>query len=167
METITTGNLDVGAVDNDSSSTSVASRVVSPPGVPGDVLDEQHVDISRALFRNDDAAIRDNIPSQHLCPMVQEPPFVAVYFELPNTDGTTTTPSSQQVYERSALYRFVGAQHEFPSDAQFTLFHPFTRVPILRNRDDRQLLGLIREPTLFNYKQRREYLMLETRVCGV
>ena len=118
METITTGNLaDVGAVDTDSSSTSVASRVVSPPGVPGDVLDEQHVDLSRALFRNDDAAIRDNIPSQHLCPMVREPPFVAVYFELPNTDGTTTTPSSRQVYERSALYRFVGAQHEFPSDA--------------------------------------------------
>ena len=105
METITTGSLaDVSAVDNDSSSTSVASRVVSPPGVPGDALDEQHMKLSRALFRNDIAAIRDNIPSQHLCPMVQEPSLVAVHFDLSNTDGTTTTPTSRQVFTHNRHY---------------------------------------------------------------
>ena len=51
METSTTENLaDVGAVDNDSSSTSVASRVFSPSGVPGDALDEQHTGLSRAKW---------------------------------------------------------------------------------------------------------------------
>jgi hypothetical protein len=65
--------------------------------------------------------------------MVQEPPFSAVYFDLPNNDGTTTTPTSRQVYEHSALYRFVGSQYEFPSPAQFFLYHPFTRVRIARN----------------------------------
>ena len=63
--------------------------------------------------------------------MVQEPPFVAVYFNLPSTDGTTTTPKSQQVYEQLALHQLVGTQGELRS--RRTLSHPFTRVRIARN----------------------------------
>ena len=51
-----------------------------------------------------------DIPNQHICPLVQEPPFDAVHFDVPSANGTTTTPTSQQVYEKSALYRFVGTQ---------------------------------------------------------
>ena len=63
--------------------------------------------------------------------MVQEPPSVAVYFNLPSTDGTTTTPKSQQVYEQLALYRFLGTQGKLR--LQRTLSHPFTCVRIARN----------------------------------
>ena len=63
--------------------------------------------------------------------MVQEPPSVAVYLNLPSTDGTTATPKSQQVYEQLALYRFVGTQGKLRS--RRTLSHPFTRVRIARN----------------------------------
>ena len=41
-----------------------------------------------------------DIPSQHICPLVQEPPFDAVHFDVPSANGTTTTPTSQQVYEK-------------------------------------------------------------------
>ena len=130
------GIADISALGSDVSSATaatVASRVVSPPGVPGDMAEEQYGDISCAFFRNYDAAIQDNIPSQHLCPMGQEPPCFAVYFNFPNTDGTTTTPTSWQVYKQSALYWFVGSQYEFPAPAQFSLYHPFTRVGIAQN----------------------------------
>jgi hypothetical protein len=73
-----------------------------------------------------------DIPSQHICPLVQEPPFDAVHFDVPSANGTTTTtPTSQQVYEKSALYRFVGTQGDL--SLRRTLTHPFTRVRIARN----------------------------------
>ena len=100
MDTSTTGNLvNASALDDDASSADVVLRVISPPSVPGDAVYEQHDDLSHSLFGNDTAAIRDNIPSQHLCPIAQEPPFDAVHFNLPSTNGTTTAPNSQQVYE--------------------------------------------------------------------
>jgi hypothetical protein len=120
------------AMDNNTSSATAAPCVISPPGVPGDAADEQHGDLSRALFGNDTAAVQENnIPSQHFCPMIQEPPFEAVHFDVPSTNGTTTTPTSQQVYEKSALYRVIGTQGEF--SLRRTLTHPFTRVRIARN----------------------------------
>ena len=64
-----------------------------------------------------------DIPSQHFCPLVQEPPFDAVHVDVPSANGTTTTPTSQQVYEKSALYRFVGTQGDLPKDPH-TSFHP-------------------------------------------
>jgi hypothetical protein len=72
-----------------------------------------------------------DIPSQHICPLVQEPPFDAVHFDVPSANGTTTTPTSQQVYEKSALYRFVGTQGDL--SLRRTLTHPFTRVQIALN----------------------------------
>jgi hypothetical protein len=72
-----------------------------------------------------------DFPNQHICPLVQEPPFDAVHFDVPSANGTTTTPTSQQVYEKSALYRFVGTQGDL--SLRRTLTHPFTRVQIARN----------------------------------
>jgi hypothetical protein len=72
-----------------------------------------------------------DFPNQHICPLVQEPPFDAVHFDVPSANGTTTTPTSQQVYEKSALYRFVGTQGDL--SLRRTLTHPFTRVRIARN----------------------------------
>ena len=132
METSTTGNLaNASALYDDASSADVVLHVISPPSVPGDAVYEQHDDLSRSLFGNDTAAIRDNIPSQHLCPIVQEPPFDAVHFDLPSTNGTTTAPNSQQVYKKLALYRLVGTQGAMSS--QRTLSCPFTRVGIAQN----------------------------------
>jgi hypothetical protein len=120
------------AMGNNASSATAAPHVISPSGVPGDAADEQHGDFSRALFGNDTAAVEENnIPSQHFCPMIQEPPFDAIHFDVPSANGTTTTPKSQQVYEKSALYRFIGTQGEL--SLQRTLTHPFTRVRIAQN----------------------------------
>jgi hypothetical protein len=71
---------DFRALDNGASSGTAAPRVISPPGVPGDVADVQHGD--------DTAVVRENIPSQHLCPMIQEPPFDAVHSVVPIANGT-------------------------------------------------------------------------------
>jgi len=100
--------------------------------VHSEVVDEQHDDPSPSLFENDAETIRHNIPSQHICPIVRDPPFEAVHFDLPSTNGTTTAPINQQVYERSALYRFVSTRSAMSSTT--TLSHPLTRVQIERNR---------------------------------
>ena len=60
-----------GALENDAPGSAVP-RVISPTRIPGDVAEQPHDDLSRALFNNDTS---DNIPSQHLCPIIQEPPF--------------------------------------------------------------------------------------------
>jgi hypothetical protein len=99
-----------GALKNDAPSSAVP-RVISPTGIPGDTAEQPHDDLSRALFNNDTS---DNIPSQHLCPIIQEPPFDAVHFDVPTRNGATIW--NQQVYERSALYRFIatpGTLREF------------------------------------------------------
>jgi hypothetical protein len=100
--------------------------------VQSEVVDKQHDDPSPSPFENDAETIRHNIPSQHICPIVRDPPFEAVHFDLPSTNGTTTAPINQQVYERSALYRFVGTRSAMSSTT--TLSHPLTRVQIERNR---------------------------------
>ncbi len=63
---------------------SAAPRVISPQGVPGEAAGEQHGDFLQSLFANDPDAVRDNIPSQHMFPIIQEPPFDPVHFNVPN-----------------------------------------------------------------------------------
>ncbi len=70
-------------------------------------MDQNHKGVARALF--DDAVDIDNIPSQHICPLKQEPPVIAVYFDIPNIDGTL----SKQVFERSDLYRWIATPGSF------------------------------------------------------
>ena len=115
-----------GSLENDATSSAVP-RVISPTGIPGDAAEQPHNDLSRALFNNDTS---DNIPSQHLCPIIQEPPFDAVHFDVPTANGATIR--NQQVYERSALYRFIATPGTLRAFRK--IIHPFTRAPIARNR---------------------------------
>ncbi len=85
-----------GALEN------VGPCVISLTGIPGDAAEQPHNDLSRTLFNNDTS---DNIPGQHLCPIIHEPPFDAVHFDVPTANGATIR--NQQVYERSALYQFI------------------------------------------------------------
>ena len=112
-----------GALENVTPSSAVP-RVISPTGIPGDAAEQPHNDLSRALFNNDTS---DNIPSQHLCPIIQEPPFDAVHFDVPTANGATIR--NQQVYERSALYRFIATPGTLR--AFRNIIHPFTRARIV------------------------------------
>ena len=123
------------------------SKNVDAVGISGDTVDHQPP--------GDDSG---NIPSQHLCPIIQEPPFDAVHFDVPSASGTTIP--NQQAYKRSALYQCIATQGT--DSAQRNMYHPFTRSPIARHiawefvrpvvptlqevlHRERQTLGLILE----------------------
>jgi hypothetical protein len=63
----------------------------------------------------------DNIPSQHICPLKQEPPVIAIYFDIPNVDGTL----SEQVFERSDLYWWIATPGSF--QAKRNVCHPINQ----------------------------------------
>ena len=108
-----------------SSSGGEGARVVSP--VNGVTAGPDNAfSVGAAVTGEGEVREDQDIPSQHICPLVQEPPFDAVHFDVPSTNGTTTTPTSQQVYEKSAPYRFVGTQGDL--SLRRTLTHPFSRV---------------------------------------
>ncbi len=113
------------ALDNDTSIVA-ALPVISPTGIPGGAAEQPLNDLFRSLFNNDAA---NNIPSQHLCPITHEPPFDAVHFDVPTTDGATIP--NQQVYERSALYRYIATPGT--SAREGISFTP-SPVPVGRNR---------------------------------
>jgi hypothetical protein len=96
------GNVAIERALANNASLVAAPRVISPTGIPGGATEQPLNDLSRSLFIN---GAGDNIPSQHLCPITQEPPFDAVHFDVPTADGATIP--NQQVYKRSALYRFI------------------------------------------------------------
>jgi hypothetical protein len=104
----------------------VPPGVISPTGISGNAAEVPQDDISRALFNNNTS---NNIPSQHMCPITQEPPFDAVHFDVPTNNGATIL--SQQVYKRLALYRCIATQGR--KSAQSNIIHPFTCAPIARN----------------------------------
>jgi hypothetical protein len=76
-----------GALKNDAPG-SAAPCVISPTGISGDAAEKPHDDLSYALFNNNTL---DNIPSQHLCPITQEPPFDTTHFYVPTANGATIT----------------------------------------------------------------------------
>jgi hypothetical protein len=82
-------------------SSGVRAVILSPPGGDSDQASEQHEGVIRALF-NQEVNVQD-IPSQQICPLTQEPPVVGVYFDIPDRNGDTTN----QVFERSQLYRWI------------------------------------------------------------
>jgi hypothetical protein len=63
-------------------SSRVSGVIVSPPTT------EQHKGVVCALFNNEVNV--DNVPSQHICHLTQEPPIVGVYFNIPHRNGDTT-----------------------------------------------------------------------------
>ncbi len=82
-------------------SSGVHGNIVSPPDADSDKAHEQRKGVVRALF-NQELNLHD-IPSQHICPLTQEPPVVGVYFDVPDINGDVT----DQVFERSQLYRWI------------------------------------------------------------
>jgi hypothetical protein len=74
-----------------------------------------------ALFNDGEGRDVNNIPSQHICPLKQEPPVIGVYFDVPNSDGTI----SEQVFERSDLYRWIGTSGSYR--AKRNVCHPINQ----------------------------------------
>jgi hypothetical protein len=110
--------------NNSSSGSSPAEpRVISPTGIPG-------VDDAAQPLNDFSRTDADDIPSQHYCIIANEPPFDAVHFDVPDSNGTTI--QSGQVYERSAMYRCIGTRGK--NSAFRNIIHPFTRVSIPRLR---------------------------------
>jgi hypothetical protein len=104
-----------------------APRVISPTRIPGGLAEHPHDDLSHALFNNDTSY---NIPSQHLCPITQEPPFDAVHFDVPTANGAMIP--NQQFYERLALYQYNATPGTL--SVRRNIIHPFICAPIARNR---------------------------------
>jgi hypothetical protein len=123
----TSGNVAIDGAPKNNAPASVAPCVISPAGIPGGAAEQPYDDLSRALFNNDTS---ENIPSQHLCPITQEPPIDAVNFDVPTANGAMIP--NQQVYERLALYRYIATPGIL--SARRNIIHPFTRAPIARNR---------------------------------
>ena len=82
------------------SSASFLPVVMSPP----DQAIEHHTGFAQVLFEGE-VDVND-IPSIHICSLLQEPPVVGVNFDVRNEDGGI----SDQVFERSYLYRLTGTQ---------------------------------------------------------
>ena len=86
LEVATSGDAAVqGSLKNEALG-SAAPHVISPTGISGDAVEPPQDDISCALFNNNTSNI---IPSQHLCPITQEPPFDAVHVDVPADNGAT------------------------------------------------------------------------------
>jgi hypothetical protein len=64
----------------------------------------------------------DGIPSQHICSIVREPPFEAVYFDVENAGGALL----EQVFERSSLYRYISFNNEI-GHAGRDVMHPINQ----------------------------------------
>ncbi len=115
-----------GALKNNASGFA-APRVISPTRIPGGAAEQPQNDLSRSLFNKNTL---NNIPSQYLCPITQEPPFDAIHFDVPT--AISATIPNQQVYERSALYRCIAIPGIL--SAIRNIIHPFTHAPIAWNR---------------------------------
>ena len=71
--------------------------LVSPPAESAHASGEAHEDISRTLFNGNKEINVEDIASLYICPLLQEPPFQGVHFDIPDTSGRIT----EQVFERS------------------------------------------------------------------
>ena len=69
-----------------------------------------------------------DIPSRHICCIVFEPPFEAVYFDVENARGGLL----EQVFERSSLYRHVYSHKSGSGDISNKVLHPINRQPVPR-----------------------------------
>jgi hypothetical protein len=124
--------LNRGGIGN---SSGVRAVIVSPPEGDFAQASEQHKGVVRALFNKEINV--DDIPSQHICPLMQESPVVGVYFNIPDRNGDTT----DQVFEWSQLYRWIATrgnlrsrqnishpinQQFVPRPSAWNLVHPIT-----------------------------------------
>jgi hypothetical protein len=112
----------------DTTNANVAS---SQPSIEGNSAASRRAVVSplvRALFPgNEDGIDVDDIPSQHVCPLTQEPPFQGVHFDVPDSTGRI----SDQVFERSELYRWIATPGTL--SARRNVSHPFNRQVVPRS----------------------------------
>jgi hypothetical protein len=94
-----------------------AVRTVTPGGAPTAVHEAPPKDVARSLFIKK-TINPSNIPSQHICPLTQELPFVGVHFDVPDANGVIT----EQVYKQSLLYWFMATLGTM--NAHWNVFHP-------------------------------------------
>ncbi len=99
MSISTTDNVDADAGVRDSFKPSSDSNsgvvgvsavcTVTPGGASTAVHEAPSKDVARSLFI-EEMIDPSNIPSQHICPLTQEPPFVGVHFDVPDANGVIT-----------------------------------------------------------------------------
>jgi hypothetical protein len=70
----------------------------------------------------------NDIPSQHICCIVFEPPFEAVYFDVENAEGGLL----EHVFERSSLYRHISCHKSEFGVISKEVLHPINRQPVPR-----------------------------------
>ena len=120
------------SADNVDAGAGVVARTVSPDGVSTDPAHEPPPeDVSRSLFSDDEMIDPNDIPSQHICSFIQEPPINAVHFDVPNANGGL----SEQVYEHSSLYRFIATPGMLR--ARRNVFHPHNQECVPRTASSR------------------------------
>ena len=86
------------------SSASFLPVVMSPPGQ----AIEQHTGFTQVLFEG--KVDVNDFPNIHICSLSQEPSVAGVHFDVRNEDGGI----SDQVFERSYLYRLIGTPGKSP-----------------------------------------------------
>jgi hypothetical protein len=115
----TTNNNRVDPANARGDSSGVRAVIVSHPGGDSDQASEQHKDVVCDLF-DQEVNVHD-IPSQHICPLMQKPPVVGMYFDIPDRNGDTT----DQVFERSQLYRWIATPENMRSHQNVS--HPINQ----------------------------------------
>jgi hypothetical protein len=75
---------------------------VTPGGASTEVHKPPSEDIARLLFSKE-MINPSNIPSQHICPLTQEPSCEGVHFDVPDANVVI----NEQVYKQSSLYGFI------------------------------------------------------------
>ena len=103
----------------------------SQPSIEGNSAPSHRAIVSplvRALFPgNEDGIDVNDIPSQHICPLTQEPPFQGVHFDIPDTNGRI----SDHVFEQSGIYRWIATPGNL--SARRNVSHPFNRQAVARS----------------------------------
>jgi hypothetical protein len=142
-------HLELGGIGN---SSGIHAVIVSPPGGDSAQASEQHEGVICALFNKEINV--DDIPSQHICPLMQEPPIMGVYFDVPNRNGDTTN----KVFEWSQLYRWIATpgnmgsrqnvshlinQQFIPRPSAWNLVYPVTTNLQALLHWERQALNLV------------------------
>jgi hypothetical protein len=105
-----------GGEGNSAAAAAASCAVVFPVG------DSAPDDFAQSLFSN--GVNSEDIPSQHICPLVQEPPYVGVYFDVPAANGSI----SEQIFKQSALYRWIATPGTIT--ARCNVNHPINQQSI-------------------------------------
>jgi len=115
-------------------------------GPTGQIIRMRHTDGERrsqssSSSAHDNVLIVDvnGVPSQHICCIVREPPFEAVYFNVENAGGGLL----EQVFERTSLYRYISFHKLSEGVIRGDVMHPIIQQFVPR----KSVLALFRPVT--------------------